>query len=84
MGWTSVWNETLAVAHEQTPFAHVWPLVQARPQPPQLDESVCVSTHLLEQTVWPCAQVQVPPWQVAPPGQAFPQVPQFASSVDRS
>jgi hypothetical protein len=41
------------------------------------------SAQVPEQSVWPVAQEQVPPWQVMPPVQAWLQVPQLASSESR-
>jgi hypothetical protein len=58
---------------------------QAIPQEPQLAMSVCVSTQVPPQAVWPMGHMvvarQVPIWQLWPIGQTLPQVPQLLLSA---
>ena len=76
-------GQRATVAH--TPLAHIWPIVQARPQPPQWAGSDVVSTQPAPHMVLGAAQeappVHAPPTQVWPAIHARPQPPQLALSV---
>jgi hypothetical protein len=69
-----------------TPPWHGSPAAQAWPQPPQLAESVWVSTHsLLHGVSLALAQAHWLALQVAPaPGHTIPHAPQLSGSFDRS
>lgn len=52
--------------------------------PPQSVSPLPQQTELMQtplQSFWPGGHVQTPPWQLFPPVQALPQLPQLALSV---
>lgn len=74
-GWTI--SPQVAV---HAPPLHICPAAHACAHPPQFAPSVCRSTQALPQRVVPGGQVQAPAWQTSPPGQAWPQPPQWRAS----
>jgi hypothetical protein len=50
-------------------------------QLPQWLMSVCTSTHVPLQLVWPAGQAHAPAVQLRPAAQALPQAPQLSGSV---
>jgi hypothetical protein len=65
----------------QTPPLQDCPLAQARPQAPQLRESLPVLTQAPLQSCWPAGQAQTPAVQDCPLAQARPQAPQLVAST---
>ena len=49
-------DKNCPVGHWQVPLTQVWPPVQLFPHPPQLVESVRVSTQASPQRIWPLGQ----------------------------
>ena len=70
----------------QAPAMQNCPLAHARPQPPQCDVLVLVSTQAPLQSVRPPVHttMHAPLLHTCPVGQTVPQVPQLALSVRRS
>ena len=78
---TAAGSAVHAGTHAHTPFMHDVPDAHRTPQPPQLAPSVAVRTHAPLQRVDPVGQVQRPPTQVVPLGQALLHAPQLAPPV---